>query len=64
MGFYIGVLSLIFGFAMTWHILWLTLLTLIAIIGCVIVRLSGEDEHEKITAAQVKEMDLARGGVK
>ncbi len=60
MGLYIGVLALIFGFAMTWHIFWLALIGFVGIITCLIIRLSGEDEYEIITAAQVKEMEEER----
>jgi len=60
MGLCIGMLSLIFGFAMTWYIIWLAIISFTAIIVCLIIRLSGEDEHDVITAAQVKEMEAAR----
>lgn len=62
MGLYIGIFSLIFGVALTWHILWLSILSFVAIIACLVIRLSGVDEHELISAAQVKEMEAARGG--
>lgn len=58
-GLYIGIFSLIFGFAMTWHILWLGIASFMAIVACAIIRLSGKDEHEVIPAAQVKQMDLS-----
>ena len=32
MGLYIGILSLIFGFAMTWHIFWLAIVSFVGII--------------------------------
>ena len=32
MGMYIGIFSLIFGFAMTWHILWLALVSFVGIV--------------------------------
>lgn len=57
MGLYIGILSLIFGFAMTWIITWLAALSLIGIIVCLIVQLSRKIEHEVIPAAQVKQME-------
>lgn len=57
MGIYIGAFSLVFGFAMTWHMMWLALLSFIAIAACVIIRLSGRDEHAVITAKEVKEME-------
>ncbi len=59
MGLYIGIFSLIFGFAMTWHIWWLAIVSFVSILVCVIIRLSGEDEHEIITVAQVKEIEAA-----
>ncbi len=59
MGLYIGILSLVFGFAMTWHIFWLAIVGFIAIVACMIIRLSGKDEHEIITIAQVKETEMA-----
>jgi cytochrome o ubiquinol oxidase subunit 1 len=59
MGLFIGVFSLIFGFAMTWHIMWMAIISFIAIAVCLIIRLSGKDEHELITAAQVKETENA-----
>ena len=57
MGMYIGMLSLVFGFCMVWHIFWLALISFIAIIACVIIRLSGNDPHEVITAAEVKRIE-------
>ncbi len=58
-GLYIGIFSVIFGFAMTWHIFWLAIVSFVAISACLIIRLSGKDEYEIITAAQVKEMEAA-----
>lgn len=57
MGLYIGILSLIFGFAFTWHIWWMVLLSFAGVIACMIVRLSGHDEHMVITAEEVKEIE-------
>jgi len=58
-GVYIGVLSLIFGFAMVWHMYWLAAISFIAIIACVIARVSGEDEHAVIPASKVEAMESA-----
>lgn len=60
MGMYIGLISLVFGFAMTWHIFWLALASLAAIIVCLIVRLSVKDEHQIIPAAEVKKIEERR----
>lgn len=57
MGLYIGILSLLFGFAFTWHIWWLVGLSFAGILACLIIRLSSKDEHEIIPAAQVKAME-------
>lgn len=54
MGMYIGILSLIFGFAMTWYIFWLAILSFVGIVICLIIRLSGKDEHDIIPAAEVR----------
>lgn len=59
MGMYIGLISLVFGFAMTWHIFWLAILSLVGILACVIIRLSGKDEHEVITAEEVEKTETA-----
>lgn len=59
MSFYIGLLSLIFGFAMTWHIFWMAIASFVGIVVCVIVRLSGKDEHDILTVTQVKEIEAA-----
>ena len=62
MAFYIGALSLLFGFAMTWHLFWLALICFLAIITCVIIRQSGPDEYEIYTAERVKEMEARHLG--
>ncbi len=41
-GVYIGILSMIFGFAMTWHIFWLAIVSFAGIVACLIIRLSGK----------------------
>jgi cytochrome o ubiquinol oxidase subunit 1 len=57
MGIYIGALSLIFGFAMTWDIFWLAIVSFMGIIACMVIRLSGKDEHQIIPAAEVKKIE-------
>lgn len=58
-GIYIGILSLFFGFGMTWHIWWMAIASFVGILALAITRLSGEDEHELITAAEVKSIEEA-----
>lgn len=56
-GMYIGILSLLFGFAMTWHMWWLAILTFSGILVCLLVRLTGHEEHDIITAEQVRQIE-------
>lgn len=56
-GLYIGIFSLIFGFAMTWMIYWLAAISFAAILVVLIKQLSGNDEHNIMTAAEVKELE-------
>ena len=59
-GLYIGLLSTLFGFGMTWHIFWLGALSFLAILGCLIVRLSSKREHEyTLKAEEIKAMEAA-----
>lgn len=55
MGLFIGGLAMILGFALVWHILWLALVSFIAIIGCLIYRLSDDDIEHVITAKELQE---------
>lgn len=54
---YAGILSLCFGFAITWHIYWLALVCFVGIITCLIIRLSGKDPHDLITAQEVQQIE-------
>lgn len=56
-GFYIGLFSFLFGFAMVWHIFWFAALSFVGLALCVILRLSGKDAHEVISAKDVKRME-------
>ena len=53
----IGILSFIFGFAMTWDIFWLAILSALGVLVCTIIRLSGHDAHEVFSAAEVQAME-------
>ncbi len=57
LGFYIGVFALIFGFAFTWFIGWLVIASFLAILVCLLIRLSGIDKHELITASEVARIE-------
>jgi cytochrome o ubiquinol oxidase subunit 1 len=57
--FYIGILSLVFGFAMTWQIYWLAILSFVSIVICLIVRLSEPDEHDVFDIEKIKAIEAA-----
>lgn len=55
----IGLFSLTFGFAMTWHMYWLAIISFLAISALVIYRLSRHDAHELIKADTVQKEEEA-----
>lgn len=56
-GILIGIFSLLFGFGLTWYISWLTIGSFIAMLACLITRLSTHEEFDIIPAEKVKEME-------
>lgn len=58
-GFFIGVLSLIFGFAMTWHMFWLAALSFIALLTVIIWRLSEKEAFHVIPKEEVEKQERA-----
>ena len=63
MGFYIGVCSFLFGFAVIWEISWLTLLSCVGMIVFVILRLYEKNTDYYISAKEVEKIESSRGGV-
>lgn len=57
LGFFVGLFSLIFGFAMTWHIFWLAIVCFITILGCIILRLTETEKFEVLTKDQVQNIE-------
>ncbi len=62
LGVVIGAISFSLGFAIVWHILWLSIASLLGIIVCIIIRLMDEHTEFVVTAAKMKwiEADIAR----
>jgi cytochrome o ubiquinol oxidase subunit I len=60
-GFLMGVFSFFLGFALTWRMWWLAILSLVAIFICTVVRLWGEDEEVHFTVAEIKRIESGRG---
>ncbi len=48
------------GFGLIWHMYWLAVVGLFAIVTCIIVRASGEDNDRKISAAEVRKLEAAK----
>ncbi len=61
MGLIIATFSFILGFALTWYMWWLAILTLLGIIVCTIIRLSGEDEEITVSVAEIKKTEARYG---
>lgn len=59
-GIYISVFAFLAGFGFVWEIVWLAVVSVIAIIICLIARAFNDDSEYTITAAEVKEMEEAR----
>ncbi|AHE66062.1 cytochrome o ubiquinol oxidase subunit I [Legionella oakridgensis] len=55
--FYIGALSLVFGFAMTWHIWWLSISSLLGILLTLLIRLSQDDIYYYIPVNEIKKIE-------
>ncbi len=55
--FFIGVLSFIFGFAFIWHIWWLAIISFLAILIALIIKLSEQDDYLLLKKEEVKKME-------
>lgn len=56
-GVIIGALAFLFGFAVIWHIVWLMVVSLLAVIVVLAIRLTSDVKERVITAAEVKRME-------
>ncbi len=56
-GFYIGVLSFLFGFALIWYMIWLAVVSFLAIAVCLIRRLCDDDTDYILPAAEVERIE-------
>jgi cytochrome o ubiquinol oxidase subunit 1 len=59
-GFYIGFGSLIFGFALIWHIWWLAVVGLVGMVVTFIIRSNDDDIDYYVPAAEVAKIENAR----
>jgi cytochrome o ubiquinol oxidase subunit 1 len=59
-GFLIGMAALVFAGAVIWHIVWLALLGLLAIIVLLTIRLTTDETERTITVAELRAMEAKR----
>lgn len=57
MGFFIGLFSCIFGFAMVWHMFWLAALTTFGMLVCVVIRLFDKDVDYHVSVEEIKKIE-------
>lgn len=60
MGLIIAGLSFVGGFAVIWHIWWLALVAMLAIIVCIITRTTGDEQEFKVSAKEIAETEAKR----
>lgn len=61
LGFYIGLFCCIFGFAMTWHITWLSFVGFFGVIGCLVAHVMRKDTAYYITVAEIEKIESEKG---
>lgn len=61
-GFVIGILGLIFGFAMVWHINWLSALSVVLIIVSMTCRAFNDNKDYNLSADEIRDFET-KGGV-
>lgn len=59
-GIYISIFAFLAGFGFVWHMVWLAVVSILAIIVCVIVRTFNEESEYTLTAKEVQAMEEAR----
>lgn len=64
MGAIIAGFGFVLCLALIWHVWWLAVVSLIALIICIIVRTSNDDTEYVITAAEIERLDMANSGRK
>jgi cytochrome o ubiquinol oxidase subunit 1 len=57
----IGALVITFGFSLVWHIYWLAIIGLLAIVCCLIMRSLEEEPDYTISAEQIEKLESTRG---
>jgi cytochrome o ubiquinol oxidase subunit I len=61
-GLYIGILSFLFGFGIIWYLFWLSLVSAVGILVCLVCHVSNRQPEYTILASEVREMEMKREG--
>lgn len=56
-GFYIGALSFIFGFAVVWYMFWLSAITALGLLACIVLRLYEKKTDYYVTVEEIKKIE-------
>jgi cytochrome o ubiquinol oxidase subunit 1 len=59
-GIYISIFAFLVGFGFVWHIVWLAVVSLVAIIVCVVKRTFNEHAEYTLTAAEIEKLEAER----
>ena len=60
MGFVIGTLSFLFGFALIWHMFWLAILSAIGMIAGAIIHIYQKHPDNHLSAAEVAKIEARK----
>ncbi len=63
LGIYIGAFSFLFGFAVIWQILRLSIVGLIGIIACLMLRLADRSTDSYVTVEEIERIERQRGQI-
>jgi cytochrome o ubiquinol oxidase subunit I len=59
LGFYIGAIACVFGFAMTWHITWLSLASFFGVIACLVAHVIRKDTSYYVPVSEIEKIEAA-----
>lgn len=59
-GFYIGALSFVFGFALIWYMYWLALISALGMLACIIIRFYDKDVDYYVPASEVEKIETRK----
>ncbi|AIV77462.1 cytochrome o ubiquinol oxidase subunit I [Burkholderia pseudomallei] len=63
-GLFVGMFSLVLGFALVWHIWWLAIASFVGIVATVVLYSAGENDGYYIAADTVREIEERRAGAR